>query len=436
MPLRLASSSPGDEPPQLAERFWSLVPPPRPGGEPVEIVEHLLAILHRFRVLERVRSADPSIAPLSLGSLLRQNEARGDFAYASPEQLAGAGGGSCAQVFSVGVLLFERLCHRHPFGADRQPLQMVRLRRAELGSSVNYLPRLPASLRTVLTRSLSPLPEERYPSVDALAEDLRTFAAAERRVPRLPGAPPARTEEAHVAAPSDAMRARPVSEWERMPTDAGDDELAAPSLEDVLLGDLAPAPTGARPTARGTQPPAHPVAADAPVPSLRQPSRARRLVLGLAAAAGIAAAAFAIGKATSGGGEAPAAALAGAPEQPPETEEPAPAEAVAPEVESLGASFAPDELADAALAAVVPCFADRSRPAVFGLGVLFQPGATLAQRVFTPREPQLEAERLACVRGRLLGVTAAAPPERSSVLELRFSIAETGHSVELVRLQE
>jgi hypothetical protein len=231
MTLRVVSESNLAEakPTSLAQRFWSLVPERTDRPDYVSTVEHLLVIFERFRVLESDRNRESTIATLSLDTLLRQQEMQGDRLYASPEQLAGAPLTERSLVFTVGVLLFERLCDRHPFAGSQQPITLVRMRKAELGSSVNYLPRLPQLLRSILTRALSPLPEERFANLDELARALRWFVEEERRSV-LPGAPPVALGE---YSPSFAdIAKRPISAFERA-AQAGADEFGAPGIEEL-----------------------------------------------------------------------------------------------------------------------------------------------------------------------------------------------------------
>src|SRR5439155_7089014 len=132
--------------------------------------------------------AEPRRAPGSLVSMLRQAELEGDLSYASPEQVRGEMVDTRSVVFSVGVVLFERLTGRHPFGAENnRPRRVERIRRGELGSGVNSFPTVAAGLRSVLVRAMSPFPEERWPELRQVRELLSQFCAQEAPPPRLPG---------------------------------------------------------------------------------------------------------------------------------------------------------------------------------------------------------------------------------------------------------
>jgi len=108
--------------------------------------------------------------------------------YAAPEQLAGEPVGIAADLYSAGLLLFELLSGRSPFGesagsmaARESPDSLWRAyTRAEgaahytIGESV-LRRQLRGDLQQILQRALQPQPGARYPSAAAFAEDLRAW---------------------------------------------------------------------------------------------------------------------------------------------------------------------------------------------------------------------------------------------------------------------
>ncbi|WP_395787944.1 protein kinase [Aquimonas sp.] len=111
--------------------------------------------------------------------------------YAAPEQLAGDAVGTAADVYSAGVLLFELLSGRSPFGDEvgsstrRSPdsLWQAWSRSASAGSTAAAYtldPRLlrrqlRGELQLILSRALAAAPEDRYPSAAAFADDLQAW---------------------------------------------------------------------------------------------------------------------------------------------------------------------------------------------------------------------------------------------------------------------
>src|SRR5688572_19713963 len=123
-------------PETLAERFWSLARGmERDGGDstdPVKVVEHVLRVLDALDAGKVGR--DLTANTINFLAMLRQYEMKGDLMYASPEQARGEQVDERSLVFSVGVLLFEKLTGRHPFGAEGNPQRLARIRRGEIGS--------------------------------------------------------------------------------------------------------------------------------------------------------------------------------------------------------------------------------------------------------------------------------------------------------------
>jgi len=177
----------------LAERFWSIARAREGTGldgdsvDPAVVVRHVLAILD---ALARGESAGPvSVRTFSFLKLLRESEQRGDLSYAAPEQISGDLLDERSLVFSVGVLLFERLTGRHPFGAEGNSVRRVaRIRKGEFGSGVNYFPTVPPGLRSILMKAMGPFPEERFVDLSDLRSHLEQFVDQEApRSVRLPG---------------------------------------------------------------------------------------------------------------------------------------------------------------------------------------------------------------------------------------------------------
>ena len=97
-------------------------------------------------------------------------------AYASPEQLRGAAHSTATDVYSLGAVLYRLLTGRSP----RHPSDGGAFVDAQIGARAplapsRVTPHLARDLDFVVLKALRSEPEERYPSVDALADDLRAF---------------------------------------------------------------------------------------------------------------------------------------------------------------------------------------------------------------------------------------------------------------------
>jgi tetratricopeptide (TPR) repeat protein len=97
--------------------------------------------------------------------------------YASPEQVGGAAHTTATDVYSLGAVLYRLLTGRSPHepGAESaETIETVICSREPLAPSrVNQL--IPRDLDFVVLKALRKEADERYPSIDAFAEDVRAF---------------------------------------------------------------------------------------------------------------------------------------------------------------------------------------------------------------------------------------------------------------------
>jgi serine/threonine-protein kinase len=119
-------------------------------------------------------------------TLTAAGDVPGTLAYISPERLKGREAGAPADVWAVGVLLWEALTGRHPFWAS-SPLETARKIEAGAPSLRTLRPDLPPLLVKAIDRALSRDPARRPPAA-RLAAALRS-AARQRRAERRPQPP-------------------------------------------------------------------------------------------------------------------------------------------------------------------------------------------------------------------------------------------------------
>lgn len=103
----------------------------------------------------------------------------GTLRYASPEQLGGKEITPAADLFALGILLFEILTLRHPFGEeDADPRVIVSgILQGKSPDPRTFQPHIPSSLVRVVERCLNPDPRGR-PTATELAADLRQANSA------------------------------------------------------------------------------------------------------------------------------------------------------------------------------------------------------------------------------------------------------------------
>jgi hypothetical protein len=120
-----------------------------------------------------VRVLDFGLAQLSEAeTLTAAGDVPGTLAYIAPERLDGKGATGAADVWSVGVILWEALAGRHPFWAA-SPLETARRIRAGAPPLASQRPDLPRELCAAVDRMLA-LEPQRRPRAERVAGVLRT----------------------------------------------------------------------------------------------------------------------------------------------------------------------------------------------------------------------------------------------------------------------
>jgi len=116
-----------------------------------------------------------------LSDLTETGTGLGTPSYMSPEQILGDKLDFRSDLFSLGIVLYQMTAGRKPFLEDdsRSVMQKIRLDRYTLARKLNTS--VPRHLERLLGRCMEKLPANRYPTTQALIDDLVEFLAA--RVP-------------------------------------------------------------------------------------------------------------------------------------------------------------------------------------------------------------------------------------------------------------
>ncbi len=153
------------------------------GGEGLSVAIPRITDFGLAKLLDGAHEADATGSGTILGTP----------AYMAPEQAAGlsSDAGPAADVYALGVLLYEVLTGRPPFKADTVSETLVLVRNEEPLPPAKLRPRVPRDLETICLKCLYKDPRKRYASAQALAGDLGLFLAHK------------------------PITARPASRWER-----------------------------------------------------------------------------------------------------------------------------------------------------------------------------------------------------------------------------
>lgn len=97
--------------------------------------------------------------------------------YASPEQLRGAAQTTATDIYSLGAVLYKLTTGRSPHESSEGSSQAIEIvaGRREIAQPKRLNPNLPSDIDSILRKSLRTDPEDRYASVEALANDIRAY---------------------------------------------------------------------------------------------------------------------------------------------------------------------------------------------------------------------------------------------------------------------
>jgi serine/threonine protein kinase len=188
----------------LDRKIAGMPQPPREAAQLVETLAGAIHYAHRHGIVHRnlkpravlVTSLGvPKVGSFDLARLLdradgeAEGEILGTFPYLAPEQAAGRvrDVGPATDVYGLGAILYEMLTGRPPF----QPGTALELMPQVLGQGPvpprQLRPEVPAALEGVCLKCLHKDPARRYPSAEALADDLHGFLAVGQHPPGAPG---------------------------------------------------------------------------------------------------------------------------------------------------------------------------------------------------------------------------------------------------------
>jgi len=111
-------------------------------------------------------------------SQTRTGVIKGKLAYMAPEQAFGKAVDRRADVFSVGVILWEAITGRRMWKGNAEGAIAHRLSSGDIPKIGDYVPEAPLHLKAICERALATRLEERYASALAMRQDLEGYLAS------------------------------------------------------------------------------------------------------------------------------------------------------------------------------------------------------------------------------------------------------------------
>jgi eukaryotic-like serine/threonine-protein kinase len=127
-----------------------------------------------------VKLADFGIAGVHDGAVrLWPNVVRGKIGYMAPEQIRGECLDVRADLFALGVVLYELLAGRRPAAHKKGVAELVAMERGQMTPLSIWRPDLPPGLLGIVDRLLEPVAPHRYGSADEALRALAPYGAGE-----------------------------------------------------------------------------------------------------------------------------------------------------------------------------------------------------------------------------------------------------------------
>ena len=117
-----------------------------------------------------------SMLPTTPPNLTAQGAILGTFQYMAPEQLEGVEADARSDIFSIGVVLYEMLSGKRPFGGKSQASLIAAILEHEPAPLAVDHPAIPRFLDHIIGRCLAKSPDARWQSARDLCDELRWVA--------------------------------------------------------------------------------------------------------------------------------------------------------------------------------------------------------------------------------------------------------------------
>jgi serine/threonine protein kinase len=124
---------------------------------------------------EKPYVADFGVARVETSTLTQTGTAVGTPSYMAPEQVSGTNVDNRADIFSLGVIMYEMLTGKRPFAGDSITTIIYKIMNEEPLSPLEVKRDLPPVFDVIIKKSLAKDPEKRYQSCKDFAEDIHNL---------------------------------------------------------------------------------------------------------------------------------------------------------------------------------------------------------------------------------------------------------------------
>jgi WD40 repeat protein/tetratricopeptide (TPR) repeat protein len=132
--------------------------------------------------------SDFGLAKVDDDELTKSGDILGTIRYMAPERFRGRGDAR-ADIYSLGLTLYELLVLRPAFDSPDRLALSEQIKTADPRRPRSIDPRIPRDLETIILKANEKDPGDRYPTAEAMAEDLRRFLGDEPILARRASAP-------------------------------------------------------------------------------------------------------------------------------------------------------------------------------------------------------------------------------------------------------
>ena len=162
-------------------------------------VAHALGYAHNQKIVHRdvkpsniliTASGEPMLTDFGIAKLLETEDGQtlstttgvgvGTPEYMAPEQGLGNEVDARADIYSLGIVLYELITGRKPFRADTPMAVIVKHINEPLPRPKQFIPSLPDAVEKVLLKALAKKPQDRYQSMGAFAKALEELILEEK----------------------------------------------------------------------------------------------------------------------------------------------------------------------------------------------------------------------------------------------------------------